>query len=420
MNTVGIIAEYNPFHGGHHFHIEEAKKKTSADYCVVVMSGDFVQRGEPAVFNKYLRTKMALLGGADLVIEMPSPFAVSSAEDFAACGVHLLNQLGAVTHLCFGSEDGDLEGILNIAKILANETPDFSARLQQGIKMGLSWPKARNLALAQEFQTENDPGKMEWLNGLLGSPNNLLGIEYCKALLRSKSRIQPVTVKRTGQGYHDSSIEEGQASASAIRKILAKGEQRTDPSCSLLIHHIPSKVLKLYPQGRILTPNDCSGLLNYRLLTLVQEGRDLTAYGDVSRELAKRIKNCLLEYKSWEGRINQLKTKQYTYTRISRALTHILLEITDQKILMAKKAGYAPYGRILGFRREAGPLLSLLKEHSCIPLITKTADASRLLSGTALELFCQDIYSSHVRQSIEAVKYGEAVKNEYNQPVCII
>ena len=126
MNITGIIAEYNPFHGGHCFHIEEAKKKTNANYCIVVMSGDFVQRGEPAVFDKYLRTKMALMGGADLVIELPSVFAVSSAEDFAACGVNLLSRLGAVTHLCFGSEDGNLEGIQAAAKILSDESPDFS------------------------------------------------------------------------------------------------------------------------------------------------------------------------------------------------------------------------------------------------------------------------------------------------------
>lgn len=136
MNITGIIAEYNPFHGGHCFHIEEAKKKTNADYCIVVMSGDFVQRGEPAVFDKYLRTKMALMGGADLVIELPSVFAVSSAEDFAACGVNLLSRLGAVTHLCFGSEDGNLEGIQAAAKILSDESPDFSARLREGLKLG--------------------------------------------------------------------------------------------------------------------------------------------------------------------------------------------------------------------------------------------------------------------------------------------
>lgn len=422
MNITGIIAEYNPFHGGHYFHIQEAKKNTAADYCIAVMSGDFVQRGEPAVFDKYLRTKMALMGGADLVIELPSVFAVSSAEDFSACGVKLLSRLGAVTHLCFGSEDGNLDKILAAAKVLADESPDFSARLQEAMKQGLSWPQARNRALLS--MDSLSPFKKEPLNQLLGSPNNLLGIEYCKAILRCHSSIRPVTIQRKGQGYHDEAMELGQASASAIRKSLlalqTSQKPPMDDAPASLEAHVPSQLLPLYSQGRILGPEDCRELLNYRLLALAHEGTDLTAFSDVSKELADRLGGQLLQYEGWEGRIRQLKTKQYTYTRISRALTHILLGITDEKVLKARQLGYAPYARILGFRKEAGPLLSLLKKQSEIPLITKTANVSQILTGEALELFRQDLFASHVRQSMEAAKYGPIGRNEFNQPICII
>ena len=428
MNITGIIAEYNPFHGGHYFHIEEAKKRTDADYCIAVMSGDFVQRGEPAVFDKYLRTKMALTGGADLVIELPSVFAVSSAEDFAACGVRLLSRLGAVTHLCFGSENGDLDGILAAAKILADESPDFSARLREGLKLGLSWPQARNRAL---LSTDVLSGlKEETFNRLLKSPNNLLGIEYCKAIFRCQSPLRPVTIQRKGQGYHDETLDLGQASASAVRKDLLAAQltkkKRPDkdrPSLEIpasLTAHIPAHLLPLYSQGRVLGPEDCAGLLNYRLLSLFHEKEDLTVFADVSRELADRLAGQLLQYEGWEGRIRQLKTKQYTYTRISRCLTHILLGITDAKILKAREMGYAPYARILGSKKGAGPLLSLLKKQSEIPLITKTANASQILTEEALTLFKQDLFSSHVRQSIETAAYGRTGRNEFNQPVCII
>ena len=272
--------------------------------------------------------------------------------------------------------------------------------------------------------------KEDSLSRLLGSPNNLLGIEYCKAIFRCRSTIRPVTIQRKGQGYHDKTLESGQASASAIRKSLLASQPekkaRSHEDCISweppisLSSHIPPHILPLYSQGRILGPEDCAGLLNYRLLSLFHKGEDLTAFSDVSKELADRLTGQLLQYEGWEGRIRQLKTKQYTYTRISRSLTHILLEITDAQVLKAKELGYSPYARILGFKKEAGSLLSLLKKQSEIPLITKTANASQILTEEAMTLFKQDLFASHVRQSMEAAKYGQTGRNEFNQPICII
>ena len=411
MKATGIIAEYNPFHGGHQYHIEKAKERTDSQYCVAVMSGDFVQRGEPAIFSKYLRTKMALTCGADVVIELPSLFASSSAEDFAACGIALLTALGTVDTVCFGSEDGNIDAILSAASLLEKEDLEFSQKLKKGLRQGLSWPQARNAALISLSGMQEKA-----LNRLLGSPNNLLGIEYCKAIKRQESPLTPVTILRNGQGYHDSTLDGAQASASALRKALL---QKEEPLCGLF-PHIPPEIQTLYGQGLPLSPKDCSSLLNYTLLTMLHEGRDLTLYADMSQELADRLKHCLLQYEDWEGRIRQLKTRQYTYTRISRALLQLMLGVTKEMREEGKEAGFAPYARILGFRKSALPLLSQLKKDSSIPLITKTAGAESLLTGTAIKLFKQDLYASHVRQCLEAEKYGSTPRNEYNQPICIL
>lgn len=416
MKLTGIIAEYNPFHSGHEFHIKKSKEYTDSDYCVVVMSGDFVQRGGPAVYSKYLRTRMALSCGADLVLEMPCAFAVSSAEDFAACGVSLLTALGAVDSVCFGSEDGSIQDIQSAAGLLAEESATFRTYMEQELKTGRSWPQSRNHALiSMARDTDSFPLDRESLNRLLGSPNNLLGIEYCKAILRSHSHLTPVTVRRTGQGYHNQSLDGGQASASALRRLLT-GEESRD----ILAAHVPPCILPLYGAEPAVTPEDFSGLLNYTLVAMSAKGVDLSRYADLSKEMASRLNTRLLEYEGWEGRIRQLKTRQYTYTRISRALLHLLLDITDSDMAEYKSAGYAPYARILGFRKESKKLLSILKKQSSIPLITKTADASHILTGTALSMLNLDICSTHIRQGVLAHEHGFRMKNEYTQPVCIL
>lgn len=419
MKTVGVIAEYNPFHSGHAYHIREGKALTGADWCVVVMSGDFVQRGEPAIYSKYIRTKMALEGGADLVVEMPSVFAVSSAEDFAACGVALLSALGTVDFICFGSEDGDIKGIQDTAALLARESDAFKILLGEGVRNGLSWPQARNQALLTlSVQDNRFPLDRQELNRLLGSPNNLLGIEYCKAIIRQNSRLIPLTVRREGMGYHDTRLEQGQASASALRRLLLSEYKEALPLP--LLSHVPENLQPFYMAENPIAANDMSGLLNYRLLSMFREGKELSLYADVSPELSRRLRHHLLQYNTWEGRIMQLKTKQYTYTRISRALLHLVLGITASQINEYKAAGWAGYARVLGFRRDAAGLLSMIKKQTSIPLITKTSDASRILTGTALDMFEQDLFCSHIRQSIVSEKYGLTPRNEYNQPVCIM
>ena len=416
INVTGIAAEYNPFHNGHAYQIREARKITGADYCVAVISGDFVQRGEVSVFSKYLRTKMALLSGADLVLEIPSIFAVSSAEDFAAGSVALLDELGVVTHLCFGSETGESGNFMDAAKILAKEPAAFSEKLKEGLQNGLTWPQARVQAL-NEFMPDGE------IAPLLDTPNNLLGVEYCKALIKRNSPITPVTVKRKGNGYHSEELDGETASASAIRKgiFTRDGDLSANGSGdTAFLSQVPEEIRSLFQTELPLQANDLSEMLNYRLLTLNRDHVPFSTFADVSKDLSDRLEHFLYEQESFEERIFQLKTRQYTYTRISRCLLHILLGITDEMILAGKAAGYAPYARILGFRKDKADLLGKIKKHTRIPLVTKTADASRMLSGTAKMLFEQDLYASHVRQSLLAAKTGQPVRNEYTQPICII
>lgn len=214
MRVNGIIAEYNPFHNGHGYHIDAAKKQNNADYTIIAMSGNFMQRGEPALIDKYKRAEMALLNGADLVLELPAFYSASSAEFFARGGVTLLDKLGVVDSLCFGSECGDVDVLRRIAEILADEPEKYVSSLRRYIKDGLSYPTARTNALL-----EYDP-TLSNFHDVLSSPNNILGMEYIKTLILRKSSIQPVTTKRIGSSYHDLRLGINQSSAKAIVQVL--------------------------------------------------------------------------------------------------------------------------------------------------------------------------------------------------------
>ena len=412
MKTAGIIAEYNPFHNGHRYLIDQIRSLAGADYVIIAMSGDFVQRGEPAVYDKYTRTAIALNAGADLVLELPAAFACSSAEDFAACGVSLLDRLGVVDLLCFGSECGKIEPLRQVAEILVKEPEDYQMRLKALLRQGEAYPLARRHALCQYEE-------------LLSSPNNILGIEYLKALARRRSPMQPFTLTRSGHGYHDTAVSgEGEpfASASALRQIIGSGTKEAGQwdTHSPLAKQMPSDAVQTLPGETPVFADDLSLLLNYRLMELDESGTELTDYADVSPELAGRLKNQVLQFAAFSKRIEALKTRQYTYTRISRALLHIVLGITTSMIEDAKSRDYGGYARVLGFRRSAAPLLGEIKRRSLLPLITKTADARQILTPADLELFQKDLYCAHLYQMLQSNKSGTLKSNESTHPIVII
>lgn len=411
MKTAAIIAEYNPFHEGHKYQIEETRHLTGADFILVLMSGDFVQRGAPAIFNKYQRTQMALLCGADVVIELPSLYAVSSAEFFAQGGVALLNHLGIVNYLSFGSECGDIDLIQDCARLFATDSTEYNQSLSSFLKQGFSFPVARKKAVLQtachseSMQPFNNRSlSEEEINVLFASPNNILGIEYCKSLLASNSSITPITIKRQGAGYHETELKDVPSvfnSASAIRSAIEKGNKGIDH----------------------LTADDFSSLLHYRLLSECDRG--FTRYLDCSSDLSDKIVKNLPEYTDFTGFCGLLKSKDITYTRVSRVLTHILLGITAPDSFMQplfQRELSVPYARLLGFRKDSAGLLSSIKKNSSVPLISKLADASSLLGNDpiAIQMLKQDVLASDIYESVFSHKYKKGLLNEYKQSPIII
>lgn len=404
----GIIAEYNPFHNGHAYQIEQARLLTGCDFLVVVMSGDYVQRGAPAVFDKYTRARMALACGADLVLELPVACSCASAEFFASGAVSLLDGLGCVDFLCFGSESGDLQSLMEPARILAKESPVFQEALRRGLSLGLSFPAARKEAFRA---CASNPD-------ILDLPNNILGIEYLKALLQRESSIKPVTIKREGQGYHDTLLDSGFASASGIRRFL-KQEEAPLSALPALKESLPDPVMEVLKDTLAHTlpvwEEDFSMLLRYELLR--QSASDLTRYADISPDLGRRLKNCADKFSSFSEFVALVKTKDVTYTRITRALFHILLNLTGED---TRNSVAMPYARILGFRKDHSRILGLLKENSRIPIIPKAADYKTYLTPDLQPLFEKDLFAANLYETIAAAKQKRAFLHDLKRSPVIL
>ena len=409
MNVVGIIAEYNPFHNGHLYQIQQAREETNADYVVVILSGNYVQRGTPAIADKYTRTKMALSCGADLVFELPTVYATASAECFAFGGVSLLHSLGFVTHLCFGCETPNPELFLLLANLYTTEPACYKEQLLSYIKNGLSFPKARYQATIDYFKEQkNTSFSLKEIEHVLNQPNNILAIEYTKALQALGSSIKPVPIQRKQSGYHEKNLTNPISSATGIR---TEYEQNQD--FQTIEKHIPSTALSYLKQANKKTfpvvADDFSSLLYYKLLhTTKHEG-----YSEVSSHLFQRIKKKLSMDLSYTQFASELKSKDYVYTRICRGLLQILLELkhTDPK----KRP---PYLRLLGLNKAASHLISSKKDtdfHPLVPVITKVADAKSILSDVDYEIFQIDLTSSQIYYHICHQKFGSMPKSEYQQ-----
>lgn len=428
MHITGIIAEYNPFHNGHKYHLDKTRQLTGADYCIAVMSGDFMQRGTPAIIDKYTRTEMVLRNGVDLVLELPVCYACGSAEFFANGAVTLLHRLGAVDSLCFGSECGAISILTDIASLLINEPEEYRFALQKALHNGHSFPKARSLAL-----TACLPDSPEY-QAVLSSPNNILGMEYLKALLKNNSPITPYTITRNGNSYHDTSLNTASiasdtdtqmsaslSSASAIRHALEQPSLEHSADLTELQAHVPTTVYELlhtnYNHNFPIFSNDFSSLLHYRLL--LQASDTFTDYVDVTSDLSDKILKNMNHFENYEQFCGLLKSKDMTYSRLSRSLLHILLDITDKQLQSWQKETIY-YARILGFKRSSAPLLGILKNNSSIPLISKLADASTHLSPEGLSMLEKDIQAAHIYDSIVSSKFHIPFVNEYSKQLVIL
>ena len=427
MKIVGLITEYNPFHAGHLYHMQQARKLTGADYCVILMSGNFVQRGEPAIFDKYLRTKTALLAGADLVLEIPAAFSTASAHEFAAYGVALLSAIG-VDAVVFGSECGQIEILKQAAYALNHESAEFQERLRKGLKAGLTYPQARAKALGEtqaggtrvenveDFHANTDVSNSHIWSSILNSPNNILGIEYLRAAEDLHSPMEFYTISREGSGYHEDTLADANfPSASAIRGIIRNSLSKDKDLLDILASHLPAVTHPAYTGAVPVFVDDFSELLNAAILQM----QATFSIADLSPELAARLAKPPYFPLSFEKRIQALKTRQLTYTRVSRALLHLALGMREEDISRWKDEGYALYARILGFRRQSSPLLSCLHKKSSIPLITKMADAAQNLSPSALALLEQEVYASHLYQTVRMKRSG-VFQNEYTEGLVFV
>lgn len=378
MNVVGIIAEYNPFHKGHAYQIQKAKEQCGAEFAVVVMNGDFVQRGEPAIFDKYTRTKEALLGGADLIFELPVRFGLSSAGDFAMGGILALNALPFVTHLCFGTETGDLTPLLQAASFLCDEPDSYRTRVKHFVKQGILYPKARSLALAAESGLPTET----W-----DSPNNILGLEYCVALQKLHSKIKPFTIRREGQGYHDNDTPalSDFPSATFLRKQIRKAGEKENLSLS-----------------------DFSSLIGYSLLT----AKDLCRIKDITPDLSDRIRNELPKYREINEFVKTIKNPSLTTGRIKRSSFQCLFDIEKEEPVM-------PYLRVLGMKKEASSLLSQKENASC-QILTKLAFDVPKMDDTAKKLFAKDLLASDLYRQVFCHKYNQTLPNEYQHSPIVL
>lgn len=424
MNITGLIVEYNPFHNGHIYHLQKSLEKTNADASIAVMSGNFIQRGEPALFDKFSRAKAAVKSGVDLVVELPSIYTSQSAELFAKGSVALLNSLGCVNSICFGSEEGNIDALCLIASILCLEPQEFKEKLSSYLGEGMLFPTARNKAL---FDYINSPDfsfgdnfndidlSEERLNDILSSSNNILGIEYIKQLISLKSEIKPFTIGRIHSEYNSEEISGNINSATAVRKKLYEiisSKENNSSDIDELINSIQTStdITNSIPESTLnmITSNIEKGFLpmypeyffETLISTIIRDKKNLESYFDISEGIENKIFKAALVAKDYDELLNLVKSKRYTMTRIKRCLNNILLGITKDDMELAKGINTIPYVRILAFNSKGREIIREIKKSSEIKIINKFSEVEHFMDDKNFKFLiendikCTDIYNT--------------------------
>ena len=395
--VLGIIAEYNPFHNGHLYHLKESKKATGAEYTVAIISGNFTQRGSTSIIDKWKKTEMALQNGVDLIIELPVLYSISSSENFAEGSIKILNSLGIIDFLSFGSETSDIKILNNFANILYDEPKEYKKILSNYLDTGLSFPKARENALLEYIKNFEDVNtNFDNYKNILSSPNNILGIEYLKALKKYKSSIKPVCIKRSIADYNSSdiSINTSIASATAIRELIKNKNFNTiktvipEKSYSILADCINS--------GCIIPDLNCfEKEIIYVLRKMSIE--EIANLPDVSEGLEFLIKKAVNSCNTLTELLNTIKSKRYTITRLQRILLYALLDISKKDMELSKEVD-SPYIRVLGFNDNGKKLISkIMDKNPNQPLITSVKKFVDNNSNTSLQtMLNKDIFATNV------------------------
>lgn len=364
-NVLGVVVEYNPFHNGHLFHLQQSVKKTDAHITIAVMSGSFLQRGEPALTDKWTRTRMALKGGADLVIELPYIYSVQKAEIFSDGAVAILNSLGA-NRICFGSEDGSVEPFYNAVNKINEHKAELDQLMKAHLKQGMSYPKAFSTAFHTLFKEEEIVD--------LSKPNNILGYHYIKAISKLGAEIIPETVHRLQAQYHDSSLPENPiASATAIRGSLFD----KDGDLQGIKSYIPDATFRELADfknnfGNFAHWDLYFPYLQYKILSEPPER--LAGLYDCSEGLEHRLKKAVSETGSFTEFMEAIKTKRYTWTRLQRLLVHLLLNTEQEFMEQYCEPLNPPYIRVLGMTGEGRRHLSSVKKNLPVPLVSRAAE----------------------------------------------
>ena len=388
--VVGIIAEYNPFHNGHLYHLLQAKDLAQADYVVAVISGNFTQRGDTAIVDKWTKAYMAICGGCDLVLELPTVYSISSAENFASGAVKILDSLKIIDSIAFGAEASDLATLNNIANVLFQEPRGYTNILTHELQKGISFPSARENAILMYL---ND---IKRYANILNSPNNILAIEYLKALKTQKSNMNPIMVKRSKVYYNDDRIVDDFASATAIRKLIKRREYED------LRKVVPRSTYKILSR-QIRDGNIVLGLENFEkeiIYTLRKMNiREIANLPDVSEGLENLIKNSADNCNDMSKLIANIKSKRYTQTRIQRILLYALLGIDKKMMEDSKKV--TPYVRVLGFTNKGKELISEINKRN--PKINMITSVKKFIeknnkpsNRTIMQMLQKDIFATDV------------------------
>lgn len=394
MNLLGLVVEYNPFHNGHKYHLEKSKEITNATHTVAIMSGSFLQRGEPALFDKYTRAEMAVKNGVDLVIELPTLYACQSAEIFSHGAVATLNSLNCVNSLCFGSEEGNIDILQTISEILVKEPSDFKITLKNFLDEGIVFPVARSKALYEYIKNNHLLELSEdKLQQVLNSSNNILGIEYIKSLIKLNSSIKPYTITRIASKYNSTDIESNICSATAIRNSL---KDNTD--LKLIENVVPLHTFNEINHKINTNFNPVFDYMFYDLLssTIIRDVDNLTKYFEVNEGIENKIYSNVFTSKNLEELINSTKSKRYTMTKIKRTLNNILLGINRDDVIKVKDLDRVPYIRILAFNNKGREIIKKIKTSSDIEIITKFSKISHVDDPIFDTLIKYDLKSSNM------------------------
>ena len=424
MKTVGIIAEFNPFHNGHAYLINQAKRETGADHAVIIMSGNFVQRGAPAFMDKFSRTSIALSNGADLIIELPTSYSIASAAYFATGAVKMLDKLNIIDYLCFGCETDNTELLSLIADIIIKEDDCYASTLQSYLKNGFSFVKSRENAIIKSLSLSGVTISAEEISHILNSPNSILAIEYIKALKQAGSPIVPYPIKRTDSGYHSNRIENGFASASAIRNMYSKKSVLTFNNLRETMSMIvPLNCISLLEENFQIsypvTRNDFSNLIGNSLINDKYEQGILDQLFDSTPDLINRIRNLASTFIDAETFINDCNSPSFTSGRIARILFYSLINYTKNDFFTFKRDDYVYYYRILGFRKSHAELLTAIKNSSDYPLISKLPKAEELLNPSGMRMLSLNKMADELYRMVVSTKYLSSIPSEEEQGIII-